>query len=225
MPRERTPRDENGDYDFESIEALDIELFNDHLWRLLNGDEVEVPDFDFKTGKPKPSGNTLKLEKRSIVVVEGIHCLNPKLTYRIKPESKFSIYVSALTQLNIDDHNRIPTTDVRLLRRMVRDHQFRGYSAVETFTRWPSVRKGEIRNIFPYENNAQIAFNSALDYELAILKGFAEPLLSTIKPFDPVYREAARLRRFLSNFVMVPSKYTPYYSILREYIGDSGFSY
>jgi uridine kinase len=143
----------------------------------------------------------------------------------VKPESKFSIYVSALTQLNIDDHNRIPTTDVRLLRRMVRDNQFRGNSALETLSRWPSVRKGEMRNIFPHEGNAQEAFNSSLDYELAILKGHAEPLLRTIKPFDSVYGEAARLRRFLENFIMVPSNYTPYYSILREFIGDSGFTY
>ncbi len=225
LPRDKTPRDGNGEYDFEAIEALDVELFNDHISRLLDGGEVEVPDFDFKTGTHRPSGTVLKLERRSIVVVEGIHCLNPQLTFRIKPESKFSIYVSALTQLNIDDHNRIPTTDVRLLRRMVRDYQFRGYSALETLTRWPSVRSGEERNIFPHDNNAQIAFNSALDYELAILKSFAEPLLSTVKPFDAVYGEAVRLQRFLSNFIMVPSKYTPYYSILREFIGDSGFTY
>ncbi|MBN1685220.1 MAG: nucleoside kinase [Spirochaetales bacterium] len=225
LPRDQTPLDKNGEYDFEALEALDVGLFNDHVCGLLDGDEVEIPDFDFKTGKSNPAGKPLKLESRSIIVVEGIHCLNPKLTFKIKPEKKFSIYVSALTQLNIDDHNRIPTTDVRLLRRLVRDHQFRGYSAVETLTRWPSVRNGEIRNIFPHENNAQIAFNSALDYELAILKGFAEPLLSTVKPFDPVYGEAVRLRQFLSNFIMVPSKYSPYYSILREYIGDSGFTY
>ena len=225
LPREKTPRDEHGDYDFETLEALDIELINTHLTALLAGGEVEIPDFDFKLGMPKSSGKPLKLEERDIIIIEGIHCLNPRLTYRIGAESKFSIYVSALTQLNIDDRNRIPTTDVRLLRRMVRDHQFRGNSAFETLTRWPSVRKGERRNIFPYEGNAQVAFNSSLDYELAILKGHAEPLLGTIKPFDPVYGEAIRLKRFLENFIIVPSHYTPIYSILREFIGDSGFTY
>jgi len=225
LPRDQTPIDENGEHDFEAIEALDTKLLNDQFSALLEGGEIEVPDFDFRSGVSKPSGRLLKLESRSIVVVEGIHCLNPLLTYRIKPEYKFSIYVSALTQLNIDDHNRIPATDVRLLRRIVRDFQFRGYSALETLMRWPSVRKGEMRNIFPHENNAQVAFNSSLDYELAILKGYAEPLLSTVKPFDSVYGEAVRLQRFLKNFIMVPSKYTPNYSILREFIGDSGFAY
>jgi uridine kinase len=225
LPREQTPKDEHGDLDFESLEALDIELLNTQLKTLLDGGEVEIPNFDFKLGRPKPEGTVLKLKKRNIIIIEGIHCLNPRLTYQVKPESKFSIYVSALTQLNIDDHNRIPTTDVRLLRRMVRDYQFRGNSALETLSRWPSVRKGEMRNIFPHEGNAQEAFNSSLDYELAILKGHADPLLRTIKPFDSVYGEAARLRRFLENFTMVPSNYTPYYSILREFIGDSGFTY
>ncbi len=225
LPRDQTPRDENGELDFETIAALDIDLFNDHASVLLDGGEVEMPSFDFKLGISKPSGRSLKLDNRGIIIVEGIHCLNPRLTYRITSQNKFSIYVSALTQLNIDDHNRIPTTDVRLLRRMVRDHQFRGYSAVETIKRWPLVRMGERRNIFPHEIHAQVAFNSSLDYELAILKGYAEPLLSTIKPSDREYGEAVRLRHFLENFIMVPSSFTPDYSILREFIGESGFSY
>ena len=225
LPRELTPKDEKGEYDFESINAIDVSRLNDDLCSLMEGEEVELPEFDFKLGRSKPSGQRLRLERRSIVILEGIHCLNEKLTYRIGPESKFPIYISALTQLNIDDHNRIPTTDVRLLRRLVRDYQFRGYSALDTLSRWPSVRSGEIRNIFPYENNAQAAFNSSLDYELAILKGYAEPLLRTIKPFDKVYGEALRLLRFLENFASVPSKFVPSYSILREFIGDSGFTY
>ena len=225
LPREQTPKDENGEYDFETIDALNVELLNDHLCALLEGKEVEIPEFDFKMGKPQLSGRKLRLERRNIVIIEGIHGLNRQLTYRIPSETKFSIYISALTQLNIDDHNRIPTTDVRLLRRMVRDHQFRGYSALDTLSRWPSVRKGELKNIFPHENNAVVAFNSSLDYELSVIKGYAEPLLHTIKPFHDMYGEAVRLTRFLRNFVMVPPKHVPSYSILREFIGDSGFEY
>jgi uridine kinase len=225
LSREQTPKDEDGEYDFETIDALDVELLNDHLCSLLGGEEVEIPEFDFKAGKPRSSGRKLRLERRNIVMIEGIHGLNRQLTHRIQPETKFPIYISALTQLNIDDHNRIPTTDVRLLRRMVRDHQFRGYSALDTLSRWPSVRKGELRNIFPHENNAVVAFNSSLDYELSVIKGYAEPLLRTIKPFHDMYGEAVRLMRFLSNFVMVTPKHVPSYSILREFIGDSGFEY
>ena len=225
LPREQTPKDENGEYDFESIGALDVELLNDHLCSLLEGKEVEVPDFDFKKGMSRLSGRKLQMERRNILIIEGIHGLNRQLTSRVQPETKFPIYISALTQLNIDDHNRIPTTDVRLLRRMVRDHQFRGYSALDTLSRWPSVRRGELKHLFPHENNAQVAFNSSLDYELSVIKGYAEPLLRTIKPFHDVYGEAVRLTRFLENFALVPAKHVPSYSILREFIGDSGFTY
>ena len=225
LPNDKTPRDEDGNPDFEAIEALNIEQLNSHLLDLFDGKEVEIPIFDFKTGRPKETGRVLKMTKRNILLVEGIHGLNPKLTSHVPEEKKYKIYISALTQLNLDDHNRISTTDNRLIRRMVRDHQFRGNSAGDTLRMWPSVRKGENKNIFPFQNMADSAFNSALDYELAVLKIYAEPLLLTVKPSEEVYTEAIRLLFFLKNFSTIPPKYVPDQSILREFIGDSAFSY
>ncbi len=223
--REDTPRDENGDYDFESVQALDVDLLNDHLLSLMAGNRVELPTFDFKSGTREFAGHALQLSDRGILVMEGIHCLNDQLTPRVPRAGKFKIYISALTQLNLDDHNRISTTDNRLVRRMVRDHQFRGHSASATLHMWPSVRRGEERNIFPFQDTADAGFNSALDYELGVLKKHAEPLLRTVKPDDDTYDEAVRLLRFLSNFVNIPDKLVPDYSIVREFTGDSGFRY
>ncbi|RKX75127.1 MAG: nucleoside kinase [Spirochaetes bacterium] len=225
VPRELTPRDENGRYDFESIKAIDTELLNQHLSELLKGREVIIPDYDFKTGKRKLEGKPLKLSDQSLIIMEGIHGLNCNLTPQIDMDKKYKIYVSALTQLNLDDHNRISTTDNRLLRRLVRDYKFRGYSALETLSRWPSVRDGENKYIFPYQNNADSAFNSALDYELSVLTIYAIPLLRTIKPFHEHYTEAKRLETFLNNFAPIPAHYVPRDSILREFIGESEFKY
>ncbi|MCG8478951.1 MAG: nucleoside kinase [Spirochaetales bacterium] len=225
VPRERTPRDADGNYDFESIEAIDLQLLNDHLVRLFDGEEVEIPNFNFKTGQPEYRGNRLRIPPRGVVLMEGIHGLNDRLTARIGRERTFKIYVSALTQLNLDDHNRISTTDNRLIRRIVRDHQFRGHSAVATLSMWPSVRRGENLNIFPFQDSVDAAFNTALDYELGVLRNHAEPLLRHVKPNDPVYHEAVRLQTFLRNFTAIPEKLVPDESILREFIGDSGFHY
>jgi len=225
VDRDKTPRDEDGKLDFESIHALDVELLNEHLLHLFDGKEVEVPNFDFKSGSRRPGGQPLKLVKNSILLMEGIHCLNDQLTLRIPSERKHKIYISALTQLNLDEHNRIPTTDNRLVRRMVRDFQFRGHSALDTLRMWPSVRRGEARNIFPYQDTADGAFNSALDYELGVLKKHAEPLLMQVKPRDEVYDEAVRLLSFLSNFTNIADKLVPDDSIVREFIGDSRFRY
>ncbi|MBN2533146.1 MAG: nucleoside kinase [Spirochaetales bacterium] len=225
LPRDKTPVDEDGNYNFETIKALDIALFNEHLSALLRGKEIEMPDFNFVLGDRKPEGFLLRLEENGIIICEGIHLLNEVLTSQVKKEQKFKIYVSALTQLNLDDHSRISTTDNRLIRRIVRDNQFRGYSAQETLTMWKSVRRGENTNIFPFQNSADTAFNSALDYELSILKVYAEPLLKTIKPNMENYDEATRLLSFLSNFTPVPSNWVPSESILREFIGESSFKY
>jgi uridine kinase len=225
VPRELTPRDERGEYDFESIDAIDIRLLNEHLNILLDGGEIEVPAFDFKTGSRKRSGRVLTLAESGILLMEGIHGLNPRLTEEVARENKYLVYISALTQLNLDDHNRISTTDNRLVRRMVRDYQFRGHSARDTFKMWPSVRRGEERNIFPYQNNADSALNSALDYELAVLKVYAEPLLRTVKPGESEYAEATRLQAFLTNFASIPDRHVPSESILREFIGGSSFRY
>ena len=225
VPRSRTPRDADGNYDFECLEAIDVELLNKNLLDLFSGKEVEIPVYDFKSGTRKYTGNVLKMEDRNILLMEGIHGLNEKLTPLVKPEQKYKIYISALTQLNIDDLNRISTTDNRLLRRIIRDHQFRGHDALKTLRMWDSVKKGESRNIFPYQNNADSAFNSALDYELAVLKPYAEPLLKQVKPWDDEYAEARRMLQFLKNFLPLPVKYVPMDSILREFIGDSGFKY
>ncbi len=223
--REETPKDESGNYDFEALGALDVALLNDNLLHLLKGEEVEIPSFDFVTGERRKKGNPMKLPERSVLILEGIHGLNDALTPLIDRETKYKIYVSALTQLNLDDHNRIATTDNRLLRRLVRDNQFRGHSALRTLSMWPSVRRGEDRNIFPFQNSADSAFNSALDYELAVLKVYAEPLLATVKPDVPQYQEARALLSFLSNFTPVHPRWVPATSILREFIGESEFTY
>jgi len=223
VDREFTPRDEYGDYDYESIDAIDVELFNRQLNDLIALKEVEIPLFDFETGKRKPKGKVLKLNKDNIIVIEGIHGLNEKLTSAVRPENKFKIYVSALTSLNIDDHNRIPTTDTRIIRRIVRDHQFRGNSAASTIDRWPSVRRGEEKNIFPYQEQADVMFNSALVYELSVLKTIVEPLLQDVDVLSEHYAEARRLLEFLSYFLPVRPDAIPSNSILREFVGGCCF--
>ena len=225
VDREKTPKDENGEYDFESIDAIDIELFNQNLLELLDGKEVEIPAFDFISGKRVYKGHKIKMDRKTLLVLEGIHGLNEKLTKKIDPALKHKVYISALTQLNLDDHSRIPTTDNRLLRRMIRDFHFRGYSAIDTLSRWPSVRNGEKRNIFPFQGFADSVFNSALDYELAVLRTFAQPILKTVKPYHELYSEAKRLERLLSNFNNIPVRFVPRTSLLREFIGDSDFKY
>lgn len=221
--REDTPKDENGNYNFECLEAIDIELFNRDMNALLRGERVEIPRFNFKLGKREYKGDFLQMEPHDILVIEGIHSLNDKMSYSLPKESKFKIYISALTQLNVDEHNRIPTTDGRLIRRMVRDNRTRGTSARETIAMWPSVRRGENENIFPYQEEADVMFNSALIYELAVLKLYAEPLLFQIEKDAPEYQEAKRLLKFLDYFVGIPSEDIPYNSILREFVGGSCF--
>jgi len=225
VDRTKTPLDEEGNPDFECLEALDIAYLNELLLHLFSGDEVELPAYDFKAGARRGTGQTLKLSGREILILEGIHGLNEALTPKLPRESKFKIYVSALTQLNLDDHNRISTTDYRLLRRMVRDHNFRGHSARATLAMWPSVQRGERAYIFPFQNSADAALNSALDYELGVLKVFADPLLRTIKPTMPEYAEARRIQAFLDNFTPIPAQYVPKDSTLREFIGESDFHY
>ncbi|MDR1180132.1 MAG: nucleoside kinase [Spirochaetales bacterium] len=226
LPREQTPRGEDGNYDFEAITALDVELLNKHLLALFAGEEIEIPSFDFKTGKRKTLGaSSLRLPKNGILLMEGIHGLNDKLTPLVPAGSKFRIYVSALTQLNLDEHNRVSTTVNRLIRRIVRDHQFRGHPAHTTLAMWPSVRQGEDKNIFPFQDSADACFNSALDYELGVLKPIAQPILRTIKPGQESYHEALRLLSFLEFFIPIPVKYVPPASILREFVGDSSFKY
>ncbi|HPE90228.1 MAG TPA: nucleoside kinase [Spirochaetia bacterium] len=225
VDRTRTPRDENGEFDFECLEALDVEYLNEQLLQLFAGEEVELPAFDFKTGERKPSGKRLRLGERTILIMEGIHGLNDRLTPRIPRDQKFKIYVSALTQINLDEHNRISTTDNRLIRRMVRDNQFRGRSARDTIRMWPSVQRGERLHIFPFQNGADAALNSALDYELGVLKVYAEPLLRSVKPMDPEYCEAKRLLNFLAFFAPIPAQYVPQDSLVREFIGESSFKY
>lgn len=221
--REDTPRDAEGKPDYECLEALDIELFNRDMSDLLAGKEVALPTFNFKTGKREYKGNTLQLGADDVLVIEGIHGLNDKLSYSLPSDSKFKIYISALTQLNIDEHNRIPTTDGRLLRRIVRDARTRGTSARDTIAMWPSVRRGEESYIFPNQEGADVMVNSALIYELAVLKIYAEPLLFGIERSDPVYGEAKRLLKFLDYFVGIPSENIPINSILREFVGGSCF--
>ncbi|MFZ1054222.1 MAG: nucleoside kinase [Opitutaceae bacterium] len=223
VDRDRTPVDSDGNPDWEDIEAVDLALFNDHLSRLARLEEVEIPCFNFEKGRREYRGNKLRIEPDQIVIVEGIHGLNPRLTQAVPQGEKFRIYISALTHLNIDSNNRISTTDNRLLRRMVRDNTFRGNSALTTLKMWPSVRRGEKTWIFPFQQEADIAFNSALDYELAVLKAFAEPVLNEIKPQDPQYAEARRLQAFLSTFLGVSEQMVPPTSILREFIGHSSF--
>jgi uridine kinase len=221
--REDTPKDENGNYNFECLEAMDVEGFNKDMLALLNGETVEMPTFNFKTGKREYKGNTLKLEKGDILVLEGIHCLNDALSYSLPKESKFRIYISALTQLNIDEHNRIPTTTTRLIRRIVRDARTRGTSAKGTIAMWYSVRRGEEENIFPFQEQADCMFNSALVYELAVLKQYVEPLLFGIGEDEPEYQEANKLLKFLKYFLGISSEGLPHNSIVREFIGGSVF--
>ena len=220
-----TPKDENGNYDYESLYALDLDYFNRDLQALLNGEEVELPRFNFNTGIREMSGNRLKLDEHMILILEGIHALNPELTPQIPAASKFKIYVSALTTILLDDHNYIPTTDNRLLRRIIRDFQYRGYSAEETISRWPSVRAGEEKWIFPFQENADVMFNSALLFELAIIKDYAEPILRKVSNNRPEYSEAYRLRKFLEYFVPLQDKELPPTSLLREFLGGSSFRY
>ena len=221
--REDTPVDEFGDKNYECLEAIDVEQFNKDMLALLNGERVELPVFNFKTGLREYKGDFLRLGKDDVLVIEGIHGLNDKLSYALPSESKFKIYISALTQLNIDEHNRIPTTDGRLIRRIVRDARTRGTSAKETIARWPSVRRGEEANIFPYQEQADVMFNSALVYELACLKVYAEPLLFGIDKSEPEYLEAKRLLKFFDYFISVPSEDIPHNSLLREFVGGSCF--
>lgn len=222
--REDTPKDENGEYNFECLEALDVECFNKDMSALLRGERVELPTFNFKTGKREYKGNFKQLGPDDVLVIEGIHGLNPKMSYSLPDESKYKIYISALTSINIDEHNRIPTTDGRLLRRMVRDARTRGTSAKSTIKMWPSVRRGEEENIFPFQEYADTIFNSILIYELSAFKTYAEPLLFEITKDDPEYYEAKRLLKFLEYFVGIDPKVVPNNSICREFIGGSYFN-
>ena len=223
--RDHTPRDQYGDYDFESLEAIDILYFNEFLLKLLAGDEVAVPRFDFHLGQRVVTGKNIKMEKDNILIIEGIHGLNPALTPKIDPVQTFRIFVSALTQISIDEHTYIPTTDNRLIRRIVRDSKYRGYDARTTIQRWPSVRRGEEKHIFTYQENADIMFNSALIYELAVLKKYAEPLLKQVKENVSEYSESVRLLIFNSYFDTIPEEEIPPTSVLREFLGGSSFDY
>lgn len=223
VDRENTPRQPNGDYDFECLEAIDMKQFNEDMLKLLAGERVELPTFNFVTGKREYKGNYKQLGPDDVLVIEGIHGLNDKMSYALPDESKYKIYISALTSLNIDEHNRIPTTDGRLLRRMVRDARTRGATAKRTIHMWPSVRKGEEENIFPFQESADAMFNSALIYELAVLKQYAEPLLYNIEKGEPEYFEAVRLLKFLSYFLGVSTEELPKNSIVREFVGGSCF--
>lgn len=225
VDREHTPRDASGEMDYESLYALDLERFNHDLQVLLDGGEVELPYYNFATGAREYRGNRIHLDPDSILLIEGIHGLNPELTVRIEERMKFKIYVSALTTINIDDHNWIPTTDNRLLRRIIRDHKYRGTSAVDTIRRWPSVRRGEERWIFPYQENADAMFNSSLLFELAVMKEQAEKVLDAVPRDIPEYAEAYRLRKFLSYFSPISPEYIPSTSLLREFLGGSSFRY
>lgn len=221
--RSDTPLDEEGKPNFECLEAIDVEQFNKDMIALLSGEEVEIPYYNFKTGRREYNGHKLKLGADDLLVIEGIHGLNDKLSYTLPVESKFKVYISALTSLNIDEHNRIPSTDNRLIRRIIRDARTRGQSASMTIQMWPSVRRGEEENIFPYQESADVMFNSALVYELAVLKQFAEPLLFHITPDDPSYAEAERLLKFLDYFLGISSENLPNNSICREFVGGSCF--
>jgi uridine kinase len=223
VDREKTPLNEDGSYNFECLEALDVERFNQDMTRLLKGERVEMPEFNFVTGKREMNGDFLQLGKNDVLVIEGIHGLNEKMSYALPSESKFKIYISALTTLSIDNHNRIPTTDGRLLRRIVRDARTRGASAKKTISMWGSVRAGEEANIFPFQEEADEMFNSAQIYELAVIKQYAEPLLFNIGKDEPEYYEAKRLLKFLDYFVSVDSSFLPRNSICREFVGGSCF--
>ncbi len=225
IDRENTPRDENGDYDFESLYALDLDQFNKDLNALINGEEVELPYYNFETGTRQYRGNKIKLDNNSILLIEGIHGLNPELTANIESKMKYAIYVSALTTLSIDDHNWVPTTDNRLLRRIIRDFKYRGTSAVETIRRWPSVRRGEELWIFPFQENADSTFNSSLLFELGVIKEYADEVLKSVPRDTPEYGEAYRLRKFLSYFTPIGDNLIPSTSLLREFLGGSSFHY
>lgn len=223
VERVDSPKDKNGQYNFESIEAIDINLLNNDLIKLLNGEEIKMPTFNFHTGIKEYKGNTMKLENDEVLIMEGIHCLNDRLTYLINKKQKFKIYISCLTVLNIDYYNRISTTDTRLIRRMVRDNQFRGYSALHTLKMWSSVNKGETKNIFAFQEEANVMFNSSLIYELSVLKNFAIKLLKEIDSGHPEYSEARRLYSMLSYFQSISPNNVPSNSLLREFIGGSIF--
>ncbi|MEG2218449.1 MAG: nucleoside kinase, partial [Muribaculaceae bacterium] len=223
--REDTPLDENGEYDYESLYALDINSFNNDLKQLIDGQEVSLPTYNFELGRRLYKGNKIKLEKNDILLIEGIHGLNPELTAQIPEEQKFRLFVSALTTLSIDDHNWVPTTDNRLLRRIIRDFKYRGVSAKETIARWQSVRRGEEKWIFPYQENADATFNSSLLFELGVMKEYAYPILRQVAHDVPEYAEANRLLMFLSYFESISEKQIPSTSLLREFLGGSSFKY
>ena len=225
LDRDQTPRDETGDYDFEHLHALNIPLLNEQMNALFRGDEVELPRYNFQKGKSEWSGKKLQLKGKEILVVEGIHALNPELTAQIPDEQIFRVYASALTTILLDNHNYVPTTDNRLLRRIIRDHKYRGVSAQETIRRWPSVRKGENRWIFPFQENADAMFNSAMLFELAVIKRQAEPLLEQVPENSLEYAEAYRLRKFLGYIHPIPEAQIPPTSLLREFLGGSSFEY
>lgn len=223
--RESTPKDEFGNYDYECLEALNIEMLNENLVDLFNGKTIKLPSYDFHKGVCYFKGDTMTLNSNDILVMEGIHGLNDKLTPLVPQDKKFKIYLSALTQLNLDDHNRIPTSDNRLIRRIVRDAQFRGKAASDTIAMWENVQKGERLHIFPFQNNADAMLNTALDYEIPVLKVYADPLLRCVTPLQKEYSEAARLLSFLNNFSTIPATAVPSHSIIREFIGGSAFHY
>ncbi len=225
VDRTLTPKDEDGEYDFESLYALDLSFLNEQMGGILRGDTVKLPTFDFTTGKRTFRGNEIKLNKGDVLVIEGIHGLNPELLHRIDPSITFKIYVSALTGIALDTHNRIPSTDNRLIRRIVRDYKYRNYSAVETIRRWPSVRRGEEKWVFPFQENADVMFNSALLYELAALKPYIEPILREVPESVPEYAQANRLLVFLHYFYPIPERMLPGISLIREFVGGSSFKY
>jgi uridine kinase len=225
VEREQTPRDAHGNYDYESLHALDLDLFNRQLQALLRGEEVELPRFNFTTGSKEYRGDKLRLSDNMILIMEGIHALNPELTPQIPAESKFKIYVSALTTISLDDHNWIPTTDNRLVRRIIRDFSYRGYSAQETISRWESVRAGEDQWIFPYQEQADVMFNSALLFEFAVLRPHIEPILNNVPHNCPEYAEAYRLLKFIKYSTPIQDKEIPPTSLLREFLGGSSFKY
>ncbi len=225
VERENTPKDEFGEYDYESLYSLDLDLFNSDLERLLQGEEILMPTYNFERGKREYRGNKLKIQENSVIILEGIHALNPELTKDISDSSKYGVYVSALTTISIDDHNWIPTTDNRMLRRIIRDYRFRGYSAKDTISRWDSVRRGEDKWIFPFQENADAMFNSALLFEIPTLKRYAEPILEEVPQNCPEYAEAYRLLKFLRYFITIPIHEIPQTSLLREFLGGSSFRY
>lgn len=225
VDREHTPRDAKGEYDFECLQALDVAYFNEQLQTLLEGGKVELPHFNFQTGSREASGKFLQLNEQEVLIIEGIHALNPQLTPQIPRAEKYQLYVSALTTIQLDEQRRISTSDNRLLRRIIRDHKFRGYSATETIRRWPSVRAGEEKWIFPFQENCNMMVNSALLYELAVLRSYVLPLLEEVPSSEPEYEEAWRLRQLVGFFEPIPDKQIPPTSLLREFLGGSSFHY